>query len=114
MDFDKVKENQHCCFIVSEPWDYINPACGGNYIYGAVIKAEKDFVVFKSDNTIEIAGVRGDTLLLLPRYYEQADKADFFDCTYNTGIILCKYDASATRSDLEKNAKYVFIGSFKR
>jgi len=114
MDSDKVKENQHCYFIVSEPWDYVNPDYGNNRIYGTVLKVQKDFVVFKSDNIIKISGVSGDIFLLLPRYTDQINKADTFASSYNGGLLLCTYDSNMNREKLESKSVFVMIGSLEK
>ena len=114
MDSDKVKENQHCYFIVSEPWDYVNPNYGNNRIYGTVLKACAEYLLFKAEDTVNISGRSGDIFLLLPRYTDQINKADTFASSYNGGLLLCTYDSNMNREKLESKSVFVMIGSLEK
>jgi hypothetical protein len=99
---------------VSEPWDYESPN-GTNAIHGRLVKeVSSDCVIFKSDVELDFDGHKGKLLVLQSRYENKLIKHNgSYHGTVCAGLLLSE-KLNVPLSTLEKNSKYVFIGSFEK
>lgn len=109
------ERNTRYCISVGEPWDFESQD-GENIIRGHIISMKSDrCIVFKCDHYLTFAEAAGYILVLTPRYKEN----DFSDLTQgfvvvNGGIFIGEYDEKLNEKELERNIKFVIIGSIKK
>ncbi|WP_000660061.1 hypothetical protein [Leptospira interrogans] len=99
---------------VDEPWDFVGPD-GKNRINGHILKiVDHDCVLFKANHTLSFDNIQGNILVLLSRHtgyhFDSLETSGFW--TFGGGLLLTKDYESMNRKELEKNSKYVIIGSF--
>ncbi|WP_078125160.1 hypothetical protein [Leptospira alexanderi] len=99
---------------VDEPWDFVGPD-GKNVIKGSILKiVDNDCVLFKTNCILNFDNLQGDILVLLSRHtghhFDSLEINGFW--TFGGGLLLTKDYENMNRKELEKNSKYVIIGSF--
>jgi hypothetical protein len=100
---------------VAEPWDF-ESLDGQNVIKGRILNMKSNqYLVFKSNHSIQFGEIEGDILILTPRHYGY----DFFDfkdeiIAFNGSILLREYDEQLSENALLENTKFVIIGSIKK
>ena len=104
---------------IGEPWDFKGPD-GRNKMKGKVIfEVNNRAVIFKSTKKQKFIEGKGNLFLCLARYVGDDlvcfnnKKEKFYSGTFGAGLL--KDDAdykNKTKEQLEKESKYVFIGSF--
>ncbi|EQA71114.1 hypothetical protein [Leptospira noguchii] len=107
-------ENKNYYISVDEPWDFVGPD-GKNRINGHILKiVDNDCVLFKTNHILNFDNVEGDILVLLSRHtgyhFDSLETNKFW--TFGGGLLLTKDYENMNRKELEKNSKYVIIGSF--
>lgn len=100
---------------VGEPWDFEGPD-GKNRINGHILKiVDNDCVLFKANHTLNFGNIQGDILVLLSRHtgyhFDTLKTSGFW--TFGGGLLLTKDYENMNRKELEKNSKYVIIGSIR-
>ena len=103
---NKIQINHRYCFQVSEPWDYTHPKFGNNKILGTVIDINKEWVIFKCEDSVEHNDISGNILILLPRHV--GDKADNINSNFGAGLLYIN-----VKKNKSVEAKYAFIGNLK-
>lgn len=106
---------QRKCFIkVSDPWNFESPD-GENTIKGDIVSQRSNqCIVFRSDYCIEIDEVKGCILILTPRHYGyDFSKSQDGIVILNAGILLVEYSEQLSENELNKNSKFVMIGSLR-
>jgi hypothetical protein len=100
---------------VAEPWDFESPD-GQNVIKGTILsKKSNQCLIFKSNHYLQFNDIKGNILILTPRYYG-CDFSNFQNDTiaFNGSILLREYDEQLSENSLQENAKFVIIGAIKK
>ncbi|MRG44193.1 hypothetical protein GFS24_03660 [Chitinophaga sp. SYP-B3965] len=100
--------------MVSEPWDFEGPA-GANLIIGNIVKKISPLlIVFESDHLLNFGSFEGRILILKPRYEKEVlSDENSFEGIVGGAIFLSDNYEYKDIEYLEKNSKYVFIGSLR-
>jgi len=101
--------------IVNEPWDF-EGQFGNNVITGVIIKVLTPFmIIFKSDYMLNFNGIRGQLLILKPRYEKQLfSKETCYEGTVGGAILLSNEYEENEEKYFEANRKYILIGSLEK
>ena len=106
---------------VGEPWDFRGPD-GRNKIKGEVVfEINEDTLIFKSTKKQKFLEGKGNLFLLLARHVgvhlinsDRENKNRYFG-SFGAGLLKDNTEyKNKTKEELEKESKYVFIGSFKQ
>ncbi|WP_025762948.1 hypothetical protein [Dyadobacter tibetensis] len=100
--------------VVSEPWNFDGPA-GTNLIVGEIFKVfSPSKLIFKSDHLISFGDLKGDILILVPRYEEQLFIENGYECIVGGALFLLTDFEHKTEKFMEDNSKYVLIGKLEK
>ncbi|TGM52875.1 hypothetical protein [Leptospira adleri] len=109
-------KNKEYCISVDEPWDFVGPD-GKNVIKGQIIEViDSDCIVFKSNHILNFNKLEGNIFVLISRHqgynFYNINTNGFW--TFGGGLLLTNEYKNMSREELEKNSKYVIIGSFDK
>ncbi|ASV12353.1 hypothetical protein [Leptospira santarosai] len=109
-------ENKSYYISVDEPWNFEGPD-GKNIIKGEILKIiDRDCVLFKTNHILNIDNKEGNILVLISRHSGSGYHFDTLEIngfwTFGGGILLTQDYENMDRKELEKNSKYIIIGSF--
>jgi hypothetical protein len=94
--------------LVSVPWDFESPD-GQNIIKGNILSIKNNHcIVFKSNHFLQFSGIKGNVLILTPRYSGD-NFSNFADeiIVFNGGILLKEYNEQLKENELLENRKFV-------
>lgn len=100
---------------VGEPWDF-ESIDGQNIVGGNIVAIKSNqCLVFKTKHYLRFDGVKGNILILIPRYYGN----DFSNLSnghvvINGSLLLKEYCEVLSEKELQENAQFVIVGSIKK
>ena len=108
-------EEEKYFLSVGDPWDFESPD-GQNIIRGNILNIKSDkCIVFKSNHYLQFDDVKGNILILFPRY--QGDNFLNFEneiIAFNGNVMLIDYNEQLCEKELLKNTKFVIIGTIRK
>lgn len=103
-----------CIISVAEPWNFESQD-GENVIRGSILSIKNNkCLVFKSNYDLYFGEIKGNILILTPRY-EGIDFSNLDNerLVFNGSILLGEYNNQLTESELFGKSKLVIVGSMK-